>query len=265
MRQKKYALITGGSSGIGLAIAHELAKRGHSLLLVALDDHHLTTAQQQLSSKYAVDVQHLGVDLSQDRGPEQVSNWVMDNNFAVNILINNAGFGRNGLLESKDWSEYNTMIQLNNRAMVQLTYHLVSMLKQSPGEAYIMNMSSMEVPLIMPYKAVYAATKHFVFGFSLGLREELKSYGVSVTTVCPGPVMTNEDSKKRMLAMGRKARWIVLMPDEVARVAVKGLFNKRQVVVPGRMAATLSYVARWVPWRYKMPLLEKLFHPYKNA
>ncbi len=251
--------------GIGKAFAHEFARRGHPILMVALDDDNLISARREIEQTHSVVVDSLGVDLSCESGPRSIWDWVQSKGYSVNILVNNAGFGRNGILESKDWSEYNAMIQLNNRAMVQLTYLFAPMLKQHPGNAYLLNMSSMEVPLIIPYKAVYSGTKHFVFGFSLGMREELKSFGVSVTTVCPGPVVTNEDGLRRIQSQGPKARLLVLMPEQVARQSVQALFKRKQVITPGRMAYFLSHLAHWVPWRYRMPLLEKMFRRYKET
>ncbi len=265
MKQEQYTLITGGSMGIGKAFAHEFARRGHSILLVALQDTHLEHTRQELQESYSVKVDSFGVDLSAKEGPKCVWNWVQEKGYRINILVNNAGFGRNGLLESHSWEEYERMIHLNNRAMVEMTYLFVPMLKEQAHPTYVLNMSSMEVPLILPYKAVYSATKNFVFAFSISLREELKPFGVSVTTVCPGPVVTNEDGWKRIQTQGQKAKMIVLMPEQVAHESANAMFREKQLVIPGRVPYLVSKVAHLVPWRFRMPILEKMFRMYKQG
>ena len=120
--------------------------------------------------------------------------------------------------------------------MAGLCYYFLPELKKHLM-AYIMNMSSMEAILPLPYKAVYAGTKNFVYAFSLALCEELRRSGLTVSVVCPGPVLTNPDGLQRIEAHGRRARLLLSMPEDVARVAISKMLKGKQVIIPG--AATL--------------------------
>lgn len=255
-KEFKYALITGGSSGIGRAIATELAKKGTPLLLVALEEPLLHETADHLRQTYQIPVQTLGIDLCQQDGPDQVYQWCQDNAYAVNILINNAGFGRGGRMRYFHLSEYYTMMALNNRATVGLTYLFLPELEKHE-KSYILIMSSMEAALPLPYKAVYAGTKSFLYSYALALREELAGAGISVTVLCPGPTVTNESGMKRIQAQ-RSSKILVKMPDEVARVGVEGMFRGRQLVVPGKLQSTFFLLGKHLPNRWKMKLLERI-------
>ena len=259
-----YTLITGASQGIGKAIAEECARLGRSLVLVALDEPQLEEVARDIRDRYGITVHYLGVDLALEGGPARVWRWAQENSFVVDTLINNAGFGRNGIYESRPLAEYEAMVRLNVQAMVSLIHLFLPAMRQLP-RAYILNMSSMEAALPLPFKAVYSGTKHFVYGFSLALREELKEDGISVSVVCPGPVITNEDSLKRIRTQGAKAKLIVLFPDQVARAAIRGLLAGRQMIIPGRTAYVVSRLGRLFPASVKMPILARLFRAYREG
>jgi len=99
----------------------------------------------------------------------------------------------------------------------------------------IMNVSSMEGTLPLPYKAVYTATKAFTYAFSLALHEELKGTSVSVSVLCPGAVPTTEDGIKRMKSMGRRAKLLVSTAEFVSRKAVEGMLKGKRIIIPGTM------------------------------
>jgi len=260
---KNYALITGASQGIGSAFAEYLAAREKDLLLVALDEPALYQAERNLRDTYGIACHSLGIDLTEEGAARRVWEWTREHGFSVDTLIPNAGFGRNGIFERTELAEYLAMMKLNNQAVVELTYHFLPQLKEQP-QAHLLYMSSMESALPLPYKAVYAATKNFVYNFALSLREEVKEAGVNVTVVCPGPVITNEDGLKRIQTQGAKARLLVLFPEQVAREAIRGMLRGKQIVVPGRTAKVLTFLGRTVPAPYKMPLLERMFRAYRE-
>jgi hypothetical protein len=257
-----YALITGGSQGIGRAIAIELAKRQIPLILVALDQPILDQTAQEIREQHQVEVHTFGIDLSREDAPEKVFEWCQNRRFSINILINNAGFGRSGLMHAFSLSEYYTMMDLNNRAAVGLTYLLLPELQRHP-EAHILIMSSMEAALPLPYKAVYAGTKNFLYGYGLALREELAETNVNVSILCPGPTVTNESGLKRLQA-NPNSKYLVSMPDKVARAGVEGMFRKRNIIIPGRFPATLFRLGHLLPAGLKMNMLEKIAQNFKN-
>lgn len=259
-----YTLITGGSQGIGLAMAKECARRGMNLLLVALDEPMLHEVVRNLRKEYDVLVDCYGIDLTKENAPQTVYEWCVESRYRVNILINNAGFGRSGIFHTRNLEEYRAMMRLNNQALVEMTYHFLPMLQQSP-DWHLLNMSSMEANLPIPYKAVYTGSKHFVYGFTLALREELKEHGSRVSVLCPGPTLTNEDGLKRIKTQGWRARLILKMPDEVAQVAIRQMLLGKNVIVPGRLPYLLIKLAKIFPTAPKMVILEKIFRSYKNG
>jgi short-subunit dehydrogenase len=257
-----YTLITGGSEGIGNALAMNCAKRGLNLLIIALDNEHLLNAVEEIrNANEQIQVAYLGIDLSQKGAAQKVFQWCKDNDYQVNMLINNAGFGRSGWFEKMPLEVYQAMIQLNNQALFELCYHFIPELKKNQP-AHIMNMSSLEAYLPLPYKAAYTATKHFVFAYSLALREELKQFNINVSVLCPGSTITNEDGLKRIQSQGKRARIAVMMPEPVAEIAIAGLFNKKQIIIPGRVNKLIAFISKVIPVNRKMKLLEKLFRSY---
>jgi short-subunit dehydrogenase len=125
-----------------------------------------------------------------------------------------------------------------------------------------MNTSSMEATLPLPYKAVYTGTKNFVYSFSLALNQEIRKFGVKMSILCPGPVLTNEGGLKRIQAQGGKAKLLLLMPEEVARVGVKNMLKGMLIINPGKMNWWITKIQKLIPTRLKMRILEKIFRAY---
>jgi short-subunit dehydrogenase len=257
MQEKKYALITGSSQGIGRALAEECARRGLHILMVALDTPELGATRTYLASTYPVEVHALGLDLTQATAPQQVFDWTQENKWTVNVLINNAGFGRGDRFEFIDLRVYQAMMRLNNQVMIELAYLFLPQLK-SQAQSFLLNLGSMESILPMPNKAIYTATKHFMYAFSLSLREEAADTGLSVSILCPGPVLTNEDGLKRIKGGGLGAKMILMLPEQVAPIALKGLFSGKRVIVPGFMNKVLLGINSLLPLSLRMRLLRKI-------
>ena len=263
MKQSTYALITGGSLGIGKALALECARRGMDLLIVALPDGELERTVEEIKARYPVEVLGYGTDLTDPVGVQRLAGFCLEKQLPVSILINNAGFGTGGLFENNSLKRYHSMQALNNRAMVDLCYMLLPVLKKH-CPAFIMNTSSVEATLPLPYKTVYTGTKSFIYSFSLALNEELRSSDISVSVLCPGPVVTNEEGLVRLNEYGWKGRLIAKMPDEVAAVAMKALLKRRRVIVPGRVNRLYIALLHWFPLGLQMRLLERMFRVYRS-
>ena len=257
-----YALITGASLGIGREVAKELSRRGYNTLLVALDTPELAEVKSYISDNYDTKVDSIGIDLTAESAGQEIYDWCKKNDYVVNILVNNAGFGEGGYFENIDLNRYMKMIELNNKAYVSMIHHFLPGMKKR-GFGHIMNTSSMEATLPLPYKAVYTGTKNFVYAFSLALNEEVRRFGVKITILCPGPTLTNEGGLERLKAQGAKAKILLLMPDQVAKVGVKNMLNGMLVSNPGKMNWWITKVAKFVPTRLKMHVLEKIFSAYK--
>lgn len=258
----EWVLVTGGSHGIGLALAAECIREGLGVAVVAKADDDLLSATRHLGAFGSHNLRFLGIDLTDQGAVPRVLAWLSEENIAISYLINNAGFGRGGLFEHTSWPEYRTMLQLNNQVMVELIYALLPQLKLHGGG--ILNLSSMEATLPLPYKTVYTGTKAFVYNMSLALREEFRYYGVSVSVLCPGPVITNEDGLKRVRAQGGRAKYLVTMPEDIAPQAIRGMLRGKAVILPGRLVQLLVIVSYFTPRRVRMRILEKIFRRYRN-
>ncbi|MEY3322284.1 MAG: hypothetical protein RLZZ417_1867 [Bacteroidota bacterium] len=253
----EYALVTGGSQGIGRAIAKELAGRGYGIFIAALDNSFLNDTATELITTFKVQVVKFPVDLTKENAALLIKNKIEEEGISLKVLVNNAGFGRGDFFENIPLETYQTMMGLNNRVLVELCYQLLPILKKNKS-AYILNLGSMESFLPMPVKAIYTASKHFVLAFSLALGTELKGTGISVSILCPGPVVTNEDGLRRIKNNGARARLVVMMPEEVAPIAVNGLFSGKKVIVPGKINKLILFMNKILPLSLRMKLLKKI-------
>lgn len=258
-----FTLITGASHGIGKAFAVECARRGMNLFLVALPDAMLDETISIIKENYGVKVIGFGIDLSYEDSPKKVFDFTRKENIRVNILINNAGFGAGGYFRNSPLEKYQTMIRLNNSALIALIYFFLDDLKSIPG-SHILNMSSMEATLPLPYKATYTGTKNFIYSFSLALNEELRSSGVKVTVVCSGPAVTNEEGLERIRSQGSKGKLLIKMPEEIAAIAIKKMMQGKTIVIPGMVPWLIVKIMNWFPEWLKLRILERVFRVYRD-
>lgn len=256
--KQEYALVTGGSQGIGRAIAEALAKRGYGLLLVALPDESLQRCHAELSQKYNCPVHVFATDLCADEADKAVFNWVKEEGFMVSVLVNNAGYGSLGDFGTFDRDFYNRMMHINMINVVGLTRLLFDMLKSRP-RSYILNVGSIASFFPIPYKIIYASSKYFIFSFSRALREELRGSNISVSLLCPGPVNTNANVKARIECAGYWGKKTALNPEIVGRQAVKRMLRGRWLILPGLPAKVVFCLARVIPTIFKERMLARQF------
>ncbi len=193
----KTALITGASSGIGLELALIHATNGDNLVLVARNKQKLDELKLDLEKKYNISVLTIGKDLSLPQAPSEVYSETKAAGIHVDYLINNAGFGNHGMFAVTDWDFERKMINLNMTALTEFTkLYLPDMLAQKSGR--IMNVASSAAFMPCPGMAVYFATKAYVLSFSEALSNEVKSTGVTVTALCPGPTNTGFEKAASM-------------------------------------------------------------------
>ncbi len=249
-----YALITGASKGIGRAIAHNLANRKIDVLLVARSTNLLKELAEELSINYQIKAHYLALDLSVKDASTEIFNWLTDNNFTVNILINNAGYGLSGNFEKYTAQQHLDMMQVNMNMPVQLTHLLLPQLKQQQA-AYIMNIASAAAYQAVPGLSLYAASKAFLLRFSRGLNFELKNTSVSITVVCPGATDTDFPNRAEVTSLKAKqlAAKFNMQPNDVAALAVDGMFAKKTEVVTG----FINKLGVFVTWLLPKSLLEK--------
>src|SRR5689334_20586996 len=195
--QRRTALVTGGSGGIGFELAKVLARNGFDLTLVARKRDTLEAAAGRLEGQYEVNVHVFAADLRRSEAPQSVFDFLLNENIPIEVLVNNAGFGLGGEFSETDLNRELEMIQVNIAALTHLTkLFLPPMIKRKSGR--ILNVASTAAFQPGPLMAVYYATKAYVLSFSEALAEELRDSGVSVTALCPGPTRTDFASTARV-------------------------------------------------------------------
>ena len=233
--QNQYALVTGGSSGIGKAICFELAKKKYNLIIVGRNEKNLTDLQTQLQNEFKIEVAILKKDLVDLNQTKDIVAFIQQNNIPLSILVNNAGYGLWGTFQELSFTEQMEMMQVNVNSLLLLTHELLPILKQQT-QAYILNTSSATAFQPVPYLSVYAAAKAFVDSFSKGLNLELKKYApnVSVTSLLPGSTDTGFVARggfnERIQKMADKFN---MTPEAVAQAGLKAMFAKKAEVIPG--------------------------------
>ena len=241
----EYALITGGSKGIGKHIADELARKGWNILLVARSADLLKQAAAELSSRYTVKVDWLAMDLSGHDAPQKVYDWCKQKDYTVRALVNNAGYGLSGPFEKYPWAEHLNMMQVNMSALVGLTRLFLPDLRGS-SRSYILNIASSAAYQAVPKLSLYAATKSFVLAFSRGLHQELQGSPVSVTCVSPGATDTDFPNRAQLGEKGMKAAAKFNMnPQRVASLAVRAMLAGKTEVITGfvnKLGAAMAWL-----------------------
>jgi short-subunit dehydrogenase len=222
-------LITGASSGIGAAFARKLAAQGRNVLLVARSEDKLATLCNELGRLNSVRAQYVAMDLSELESPARLFDEAIKRGLTIDLLINNAGFGAFGDFSKIDLARQLNMLDLNIKALVDLTYRFLAPMRERKQGA-IINVASTAAFQPVPYFATYAATKAFVLSFSEALWEENRSLGVTVMALCPGVTDTNFFEA----AHGKKppAR-TTQTAEEVVDTALAGLAGRKSNIVSG--------------------------------
>ncbi len=253
-----YAIVTGASSGLGKALAEALARRGHNILVVSLPGTGLPEQADALAARYDISVRFIEADLMRAEAPGEIWRFVADQNLDVDILINNAGIGHGGPVGEYSETAIGESVFLNMRCTTQLTNVFIEELKQRE-RAYILNIGSFGGFMPVPYKSIYSASKSYVYHFSLGIREELRGTGISVSVAMPGPILTNGLVRERISRMGFVARSNVLEADEAASYIVKMMYRGTALIIP-RWTIRLSYaIGSLLPYRMLLVLVGRIF------
>jgi len=252
---KHFALITGSSEGLGKSLALECAKRGMDILLVSLPNTGLPELRSLINQNYDVFVDYLEVDLTDDESCHYLIEYVKSKEYPISFLINNAGVGGNYQFGYEDFSVFNSMIQLNIKALTQITHGMVNILSKSP-KSYILNVSSMAIHFEGPYKQVYGATKSFIFYFSKSLSIELSDRNIQVTVLCPGGINSNI----KMVRMSNKCNLLqqisVLYPEEVASYSIEKTLKGKTVIIPGKIVNVYFLFSKLIPNQFKNWLIK---------
>jgi short-subunit dehydrogenase len=259
--EKSAAIVTGASSGIGEAIASELARRGHQLVLVARRSDRLHALAGSLGPQAHV----LAADLSSRTDRAELPDRIAALGLAPDILINNAGLSVGALVAKAVPEQQLNLVEVDVAAVVDLcTRFLPGMVERRRGA--VLNVSSLAGFYPLPGQAAYGAAKAFVLSYTESLRSELRGTGVTATALCPGPVATELDDVAGFKAGQRAAVLPSFMwksADEVARAAIDGLAANKPRVVPGRANRLVAALCRVAPQERLLPLLSRRALPTK--
>ncbi|MFF0495718.1 mycolate reductase [Nocardia aobensis] len=247
------AVVTGASSGIGTALAEELAKRGYSVILVARRGDLLAELAQRLTDTYGVTAEVRAVDLS-DR--EQRAPLVAElSGREIAILCNNAGVATFGAVADLDADVERSVMELNAVAVHDLTLAVLpGMLARGGG---ILITGSAAGNMAIPNNATYAATKAFTNTFSESLRGELTGSGVHVTLLAPGPVRTDNPDQDEVGSKIPDFIWVSAA--YTAKISIDALARNKMRVVPGLISKGMSVAGQYAPRALTAPIVGSFY------
>jgi short-subunit dehydrogenase len=231
---KNFALITGGTSGIGYELAKLFAKDGHNLVLVARNEENLNQTAEELRQINGIQVHTIVADLFEANAAKNVYDYVKEAGLNVEYLVNNAGQGEWGRFFRTDLERDIDIVQLNIVALISLTkYFLQDMVSRNSGRVLQVSSSFAKTPA--PYAAVYAATKSFVLSFSEALVNELEETNITVTALLPNATDTDWFHKAKAENTVTYKEAPLYDPAEVAAAGYKALMNGDAKAEPGLM------------------------------
>jgi hypothetical protein len=255
---RPWALITGGSSGMGLEYARQLADLGCNLLLVSNQELELQKAVESLKQGRELQIVAHYQDLATETAAEELLAFCQAENLQIDILINNAGMFFFEELTTENEVKALTMLRLHVFTPTRLCILFGEEMKKR-GYGYIINMSSMAAKLPCPGITVYSATKAYLKSFGKSLYFEMRSCGVGVTTVCPAAIATPlYRLKPSLLNLGVKIG-LIGTPQWLVRKALKGMMRKKRVVKPGFMNVYLPPLIALLPHK----LVDKIWQKFK--
>lgn len=242
----QFVLITGASEGLGKSFSIECARRRMDVLLVALPDSGLAELAGFLVENFNIRAFYFETDLSIEENCISLCQYVKVNKYPVNILINNAGIGSLGPFNEQSYLFYIKQIQVNIMATTIITHQLINTLEKNTP-SYILNTGSLINFFHMPYKVVYGATKTYIYYFSKSLRQELKKLHIYVSVLCPAGINTTPFQFRTRSQCGFFTRLSYLEPKEVAHYAINKLFQRKDLIIPGKVVKVFFQVHKILP------------------
>jgi len=250
------ALITGASSGIGLHLAHEFARHGHPVVIVAPVESELQTAAEEFRSKHGVTVHVIAKDLEQPGAAQAIFDELQSNSIDIDILVNNAGHGFQGKWWELPIEKDLSMLRLNVEAVLRLTkLFLPPMIRRNRGR--ILNTASMAGFQPAPLLTSYAATKAFVLSWSEALAVELDDTAITVTALCPGATDTDFFAKADAEGILGRQNPNVMAPQDVAKAGYDAMIDGELFVVPGGVNKMIVAARRILPVETQAKINEK--------
>lgn len=251
--QKKRALITGATSGIGEAISYVLAREGYDLILVARDQGKLEQLQNRLIQAYNKIIHIFSIDLMKPEDIQCLVEAIDGQALTIDIFVNNAGIGVYGAFSNIAAEQDLKVIDTNIKGFTFLLKQIKPYLNK---HACVLQVASTAAFAPGPYMAVYYASKAYVLSLSLALREEWKKDGMNVSILCPGPTKT-DFIKKANMRKSDFVKFIAMNPEDVAQAAYKGIKKHKAVIIPGWTNKLACLVMALLPLSIKVKLVCK--------
>ena len=256
------AIVTGASSGIGAELARGLAARGYGVTLVARREDRLRALADELAAAHSIRAEVVTADMTDESSREGLVKEVADRGLTVDILVNNAGFSTTGPVHRADPARELALVRTDVEAVVHLcTLFLPGMVER--GQGAVLNVASTAAFQPLPGQAAYGAAKAFVLSYGRAAGAELRGKGVTLTTLCPGPVATEFAETAGFDAADAEAalpKFMWVPAPEVAKAALDGLAKGKPVVIPGMSNRFAAGFAQVTPRRVLLPMLAKQ-HP----
>ncbi len=254
----KFSIVTGASSGIGLALAEILAQKKSHLVLVARRIEQLESTAKRLSSQYGIECYSFQSDLTQRSEAQRLRVWCEEREYPIDCLVNNAGIGFWGEFEKVSIDQHLKMLDLNVVALTSLTGEFYPILKKQ--KSWVLNVASTAAFQAIPTFSTYAASKSYVLSFSRGLHHEWKPKNITVTTLCPGPTKSEFMQQAQMSHVDKMAAFFEASAHSVALSGIEGMLRNKPEVVPGFLNWLGSKLSQFFP-RYLSEILSgKFFH-----
>jgi uncharacterized protein len=254
---RKLALVTGASAGIGAAFARILASHGYDLALTARRTDRLDALAEEIRLRYGVETLTVGADLAEPEAPGQILDHLTAHGRTVDALVNNAGYGLPGTYADVPWREHAAFIQVMMTGPCELAHRVAGGMQQR-GFGRIVNVASLAG--LLPAAAghtLYAASKAFLVRFSQSLHLEMSGDGVHVTALCPGFTYSefHDVNGTRALASSSTPAWLWLGADEVAAAGYEAMEANRAVCVPGAPNKAIAAIAKALPEDWALALM----------
>ena len=254
------ALVTGASMGIGVELARCFAADGYDLIVTARSAEALNKLSTEFSAKYKVRVAPIAADLGEIGAGAKLAAAIAQQGLAVDVVVNNAGYGIAGAYAGSDLAQQMGMIDLNIRALAELTQiYWPRMLANKHGG--ILNVASTAAFQPGPLMAVYYASKAFVLSFSEALWKEAEGTGVHVSCLCPGPTESNFRARAGTGQTRLKNLGTPMTSAAVARMGYRGFQKNRRVVVTGARNRMLATLAPFLPRKTLLGIVHNMQSP----
>lgn len=256
------ALITGASSGLGESFAHDLARRGHDLLLISENLKDLRRVKNDIESSYSRTAIILEMDLFDPASPDRIAAFCRKKNIAVDILVNCAGIYLTIDREMGDIASIENILNLHVVSLTKLCFLFIRpMLERKQG--YILNVSSINSEFPDPASMTYGPTKRFILSLTESLHCEFKNHNIRVTCLTPGGIRTNFFSANNVF-IPPIIRHTLISSDDCARKALDAMFRGKARVTPGIAGKLQSFFLRRLSRPITYPLIKKSYYSMKN-